>query len=394
MKRECLLLTMVPLIAFANTGYYVDDQEEYELEAYDDSDIQNDFVADDYGMQNANTPMQPNQNSTGFQLYTKDIGFFFGAEFLYWTVKEGSTLQYAYRKNFPVFQVGPQDGAAMGLAGRAQKANFNWDPGFRLKAGYQFGHDNWQLFAEYTWFHARGRNTSKKPAGFATQDDNELIPVLAVTFPTIFTSFVNEVKSHIRFTENILDLKVERFVGLSKYLVLGFNAGYEGAWIAQHWKLMALSNPVFAQHTLTKENWHFSGAGPLIGVDSDWYLTKNFTLYFNGMGSILYGFYDHFVETLPSTGVVNNILQRAHSKNHHFVPHTTLEIGLDWDYRFGRRSSVNFYAGYEINSWFNLEEVYHFDDNGTMIPGADLAYSVEKNVLNTHGLTVGVEFHF
>jgi hypothetical protein len=74
--------------------------------------------------------------------FQPDKSFVFDAEFLYWKVYEGNSLDFAFYKDFPVYKsaaAGPADG----LTGQDYDGNtFEWKPGFRLQFNYQTSHDS------------------------------------------------------------------------------------------------------------------------------------------------------------------------------------------------------------------------------------------------------------
>lgn len=392
MKRECLLLTILPLIAYANVDDYSEDLQEEawasEEQEYDElitAQIDTQSMQQDSG-----AAMQP---APEFQLYVGDRGFFFGAEFLYWTVKEGSSLQYAFNKDFPTYQQTGQQ-PMDGLAGRAKKAEFEWEPAFRVNAGYQFARDSWELFAEYTYFHTDGTQHTHRPNNNTLQGTS-LLGQAASVFPTAFFNIPLQVpqkySSHIRFTENVLDLKVRKHFAPAKYFGVGFSAGYEGAWLDQHWKMRVIGTAF--QMATNKLTWKFGGAGPSIGLDFDWYFVKDFALFLDGMASVLYGYHKNHIKTLASSGLIVPTYQNAFGRDHRFVTHTALKMGLSWDYMWSQKF-FQLYAAYEINTWFHLQEAYHYNDNSDNTTGIDLSYSTESDPVCTHGLTVGFEFHF
>ena len=80
---------------------------------------------------------------------TSSLNLYFTVDFLWWKAKQsGLTYASAGVLTQPAQPLQPLRDGKIG------RVSYDWDPGFKVGAGYKFWHDNWDLYAEYTWFHS------------------------------------------------------------------------------------------------------------------------------------------------------------------------------------------------------------------------------------------------
>jgi hypothetical protein len=288
-------------------------------------------------------------------------------EFLYWTITE-SDLDYALKMRHAAW--GPSPSYAQG---RFETAEYQLDPGFRVCLNYFRAPHYWELKWQYTRLTCRGDNNTGKP----TTDSK----CITGTWPQITPAPLAGAKSHIHFNYNVFEMLVDRVFFPNPHLRLRVLGGGLTSWMDQDWKIRYYDS---APHTTTIRNrWHFVGAGLKSGMMADWYWTGN--IYMTAMGSIsaLIGAYsNHAKQTttyqpLPSD---NTAIPIRDTSLHDTRPVFSAQmlLGPSWQKNFPR-NRVELFAGFEMNLWMNLQEIYRstsggpFDAKETWINASTLA---------------------
>jgi hypothetical protein len=322
--------------------------------------------------------------------------FSLGVEFLYWQALSAGNLEYAFVKDFPVYQTNlvGESTIADGLAGEVASASFNWKPGVRACFSYETALDSFELFAEYTYYNTHGENSiTASPIANTTQTNQVAIKSV---FPTNFTSALiipAKANSKIRLNYQLGDLMLAKHLAASQNFSLDIKGGLEGAWLDQHWKVSISDSS--NQSAITSLMWRFWGIGPGIGVDCNWHFTKQFSLFIDLAASLLYGHHKDSLVTKCSSGNINNLYQNIHPTGGRVAPHGKLSLGFYWDCEW-KDCLFKLFAAYEINSWANIAEIYQFHDIG--LSGsqvfADALYSVKSYLFNIQGVNIGINFSF
>ncbi|HSX12787.1 MAG TPA: hypothetical protein VLF61_04775, partial [Rhabdochlamydiaceae bacterium] len=138
---------------------------------------------------------EPEEKETEVSKFDMRQSCFANLEFLYWTVQEGA-LDYAVHMNRP----GPASPAF--AIGKYKIASFDWDPGFRISAGFYRAPHYWEVFGQYTWFYSKGSNRTFEPS--------EPGEFLNATWNEMTTPPLARAESHINVHYNIGDLLVTR----------------------------------------------------------------------------------------------------------------------------------------------------------------------------------------
>ena len=98
-----------------------------------------------------------------------------------------------------------------------ESVHFEYEPGFKAGAGYQFGGDNWDLFLNYTWLRAQQSRTINAHSGEA------LVPIMMqgpgnMNISSSGNNFPScqQAKASVNFRFNVLELKLARNRYLSR----------------------------------------------------------------------------------------------------------------------------------------------------------------------------------
>jgi len=301
-------------------------------------------------------------------------------EFLYWKPLE-SALLYALNVNRPSWN--PNDTFAVG---DYQHANYGFTPGFRITLGYFRAPRYWELFGSYTRLTAKGKDSieaSSKPNQF-----------LSATWPTYFHQGLKSAKSSIHLNYNVADLSADRYFIPNPHLRLRLVAGFAGAWMDQYWAVRYFDSA--NQVSLVRNRWKFGGAGFRLGIMADWFWTNDIYLTLRGSIAALVGAYKNtaFQTTSvkpdasynPSFPIRDSTYRDARSTaNLQFL------VGPSWQ-KSWEKVRTELFAGYEITSWMNLQEIY-FSMQG--IPAvASQQTNINTGILTLQGLTTRFSIDF
>lgn len=272
-------------------------------------------------------------------LFKRDTAVFsFHGTFLFWRVQEGA-LDYALKMQHP---------ASSGISyasGKYHEATFNGEPGFRIAASYFRAPKYWEIWGQYTRLTASGSDKVKQP----TAPNRYLVG----TWPQGTTGTLSEAESHIHMNYNVADLLVDRFFNPNAHLRIRFLGGATAAWIQQNWVVRYRTTADVI--TQIRNQWKFIGGGIRIGSDLSWYWTDD--VYFTAQTTLgtLIGSYKTRVKQ-SVIDIADLIRDARYSDVRPAVVIQTI-FGPSWQKNF-TSTRIEIFAGYELNTWFNLQEVY------------------------------------
>ncbi len=305
------------------------------------------------------TQEQPKQNPTTFQCTEDRPGFFFTADYLYWSFSEGG-LAFASVSNTPLVE-----GAASTKI-TIENQNHGWHSGFRIGAGGRLPHDNWDLYLNWTYFNFTNERSIHR--------ENSVLPLFS---PLGAVASSAKSKWHLNF--ETLDLELGKFFENSRFLLFRPFIGVQGALINQSQNIAygGLSGGSFALDHIHRKN-DFLAIGPRFGCDTRWILGAGIGIVGNIAGDLLFGKFDRNAEfTGPSaTGKV-----RANS--HFLSPNLQIALGVDWAYCFKNKQVLWLGANYETQFWWSQ----------WMAP-ALFSCSRSEGDLGSQGLTVQFRYDF
>lgn len=264
-----------------------------------------------------------------------DWNFFLSADFIYWTARQDGMF-YAL------------SGVGAGASGSVHDLDWSWDPGFKVAAGFNLPHDQWDIVAEYTWLHSDASDSTNQQAATSS----------LISYWVINSS--NPFLTHSRATWDIhynnLTLDLGRNAYLSQYMKLRLFAGLHAAWIDQDYT----NENTAIDESLTKLrlDQDFWGIGLRAGLNDTFQFTKNFSFFADLAASILWGQFD--VHRTEQT-TVNNVTTRNLDlgvKPHTAEPVLSLDAGFRYDLWFGQdRFHFLLQAGWEHTLWILHNEL-------------------------------------
>lgn len=302
-------------------------------------------------------------------------GFFFTFDVFYWQLGADGT---EFAVTLPIN--GSYDSTP--FKGRIKENEFNnWDWGFRVGAGYNFAHGEWDVYANYTYY----RNSSNLKKGNGVIG----LPALDYSYPvdgTIgdlpYKTNFDVASASFKFNFDRLDLELGRDFFVAKYLSLRPHIGLVSAWTKQEQTCRYTGGDV-NNNTVTLETKNkFWGIGPRAGMNTTWHLCNNFTLIGNASGSLVYSNFRLTRDQEYSTALKYD---RYLTHNfHRFTPMGQMQLGFGYDkYTTDCKQHFGAFLVWDIQYWWGMSRKIDPVTFGT----------VDHN-LNLQGVTLGFKLDF
>lgn len=312
---------------------------------------------------------------------------FGSASYIYWLAAEDN-LELGLQGDLtfdPVLQFGD-------TSGKFVKNDCDYNSGFKVGLGKNFCWDNWDLYAEYTWFH---NTTTTSATGTAESPISNLLWTMYLSNANLLTPFsqYERAKSKWELDLDILDVELSRPYYVGCKLLFRPHFGLRAAWIDQQYKLdfteSLLSTDVDANGIVraSSDSW---GIGPRAGFDTRWMFCGEFYFYGNFAASILYTDYSSIKNSeVGGRVIVNSLGPVSNSVTGSMCtarPNMELALGLGWaDYCDcdAQKWYLNLSVGYEFHTFWDqnvMRKVYQTNASG--------------GNLYLHGLTVTARLDF
>ena len=289
---------------------------------------------------------------------------FFTADWLLWRTRQGD-MEFAVQ-GVSTSSLTPFMGST------TNKLNFDLKSGFRVGFGVHLPNDGWDIYLNYTDFRP---NASKSVEG-------PLFPLLLYNPPFIATSAHAEWKIFFK----TLDIEIGRAYYIGKSLSFRPFIGMTGAWIDQQAHVRYEAGSIsFSEIDHIATHNDFKGAGPRLGMDSNWYFGEGLSLFANLATVITVGHFD--LENNQTQGDLETI--RLKSDLNLLSPVLQLIAGLAWDRNYHRDQwHVGFSAGFETQYWWRQNQMERFTDSIAPI------FVRAESDLSFYGLTLRGRFDF
>lgn len=290
-------------------------------------------------------------------------GPFITADFIYWEALEDQIV-YGIKQNTTT-----SDGVTH-LKQRIEQPHFRFRPGFKVGLGYNLPYDGWDLYANWTWLHARKTTRTGASEGILNPFDD------AASADTATVA-----QARFRFKYNTLDLELGRSMFLSRKLSIRPQVGLRGASIDQDVLSRysgLLSDPT--EVTKAKQKSDFFAIGPRFGIQtrygSKWSVFGAFDF------ALLYGKRDISLKAFNVTDEGDQRILSINGDKHRVRPNAQLQLGFDWGTCFCQNRYINIGASYESQYWWSQFEA---PSPQNPFPQGDLVL---------HGLTVHARFDY
>lgn len=280
--------------------------------------------------------------------------------------------------------------------GQVSSAASDWAPGFKVGLGMKTNHDNWSLYAEYTYLRARNTQVLTQAGSDATNSHGIVNPCFATYYgagaATTVPYSIESIKGTWRLSHNKVNLDLARHFYVSPKLTMRPFVGGAGVWQTQELTSRATQNQiVFANGTVANPSFaddsimQAYALGIRTGLDLGWHFTKCFSLQAAMSGDALWT--NYYTQTLtsrmtnPATSAVSTLVNQANPDNYkvNYVAELGLALCYDWlsesqDYGFLIQ------VGWNAETWINW---------GHFLSGA-----ADGGDFSMQGLDVKVRFDF
>jgi len=269
------------------------------------------------------------------------------ASFIYWQ-PSGENLELGIADH----NTGSDDDSHLSpvtpLVGNVVNMHFGFKPGFQVGVGINFGCDDWDGYAEYTYL--RGTDTVSS-SGFTPGQIHSFWISPAILLDESATNFSNG-SAKWRTAFDFVDATAGRWYYSGKRLTFHPFFGFRAAFIRQRYSTAFISD---GDLTTTFDKTHSWGIGPRTGVDGNWMVGCGFRFFGNAAADILYTRYNIKSQ---QTGVdidvgVTEIDVSQHNLGY-LRPHVDLETGIGWEtYLDCNKWHLDFSAGYGFQVFFD-----------------------------------------
>lgn len=292
------------------------------------------------------------------------------AELLLWTLAEGD-LDFALKMDHPA-------PATTYAQGKYEKAGFDFDPGFRVALLYFRAPHFWEVKWQYTRMALSGENSVYKPKA----TDN----YLTGTWPLGTAATLTKAESYIHFNYNLFDMSVSRVFIPNPHLRLRTIVGTVLGWMSQYWNVRY--EDAVAEQSSVRNKWEFIGGGLKGAMCVDWYWTGELYMTAGGTLGVLMGSYNNHAKQ----SVIGDSLpiRNAYYSDVRPTVMAQMFLGPSWQKNF-QKNRMELYAGFEMNSWSNLQEIYR-STSGT---AADSKQTwINSSLLCLYGLSLRATLDF
>lgn len=285
------------------------------------------------------------------------------------------------------------------IHGRTKEIDFDWDWGIKAGLGYNFEHDNWDIYLNYMWLDTSGSksvssglNSSVIPLkGFPGIVNGCLAPFGNFTFATI-------AKSQFDADYNILNLELGRNYFISPKIAFRPHWGLQSSWIdlEQVVRYSGGELPVTTNQdggigvntVHVRDDSDFWGLGPRVGINTKWFIGKGFNIFGDAAGALLFGRMDvdhrEKFSLCPEESRIS-----IDANRHQFVPTMQLTMGLGWDRYFNdNQNHVMLRVGFDSQYFWRANQMLRIDD------AASLKYERISEDLGIYGLTIDARLDF
>lgn len=385
----------------------------------DEMNTQKDYTykANGAGQMNQNeSEYYPGSSAGPILKNDRSVDVSISAEFLYWMPSMSdlpaiSQINFTPRINLVTGDVLEADA----FTSKTREFDWKYEPAFRVGMGLTFEPNGWDLSAFWTYLYT---DVSRSKSNDNTLLDFSQTPTFPVeqagskAYSTPFQRFEgdfgNRARAKFKLLYNQIDLVVGRNFWVSKSLQMRPFFGARGVW--SHMRLTtkvdvtnALQNPTttfvrFLSNHHKLEEW---GVGPVIGLNSKWFLHKMFYFYADGSVALLgngvalkhkSAELDSFTNTVDDTSTFSSTTIPTYRHHHSItlIPMFDIALGLGWEsYLCQERYHLAFSAGWDAHI---LVDYNYFDRSFEETTGQS-TYTADGH-LSFQGLTVKGRFQF
>ncbi len=274
--------------------------------------------------------------------------------------------------------------------GQLENPRFDWNYGFRIGAGWNTCHDDWDLILDWTRIHLSADGHTKATSTkflFPTFSDSIIAPLP-----------INSAKEYWHLHLNLVDLELGRECFLGKAFTLRPHIGLRTAWIDQKFDFEYDGQFGISASSFNDVTYHidFWGLGLRGGLDSQWKLRWGFSIFGDFALSLLYGNFsidrrnDLSAIFLSAPFFINDSNYESFQLARAIAD---LAMGLRWDYMFLKdRYHICLQAGWEEHIFWGQNQLYNFVDTSALSGHGRITTS--NNDLTMQGFTFSARLDF
>lgn len=267
-----------------------------------------------------------------------------------------------------------------------------WKPGFKVGLGVQLGQDNWNAYAEYTWFRSKtNTNSGTAPAGPAGTTDAAWYLNSWGLFQDVYAA--SSISSKWRLGMDLLDVALSRPYYKGTHLLVTPFAGIRASWIRQNLRMD--TTPTGSLDATSKAIFHNKSnswaIGPRAGFQGKWQLGCNFRLEGDVGSSIAF---TQYTTVSSSNDPTSKALLYTYSANYgsHYNTirfNNDMNLGLGWGSYFDCRNyHFDLFLSYDFQIFWNQNMIRK------LVDGSNRGISPSPSNLYLQGLTIRAEFDF
>ena len=247
--------------------------------------------------------------------------------------------------------------------------SFEWDFGFRLGFGYWVPHDHWELLLELTHFNTHA-DTKRIAHGGVVFFPSWNIPEGA---PPLFAE---KLKMHWRLHFALVDLVVEKRFFVGTWLQLKPRLGLQYGSIRQKFNLHYREGNLPNGGSILEMKNKFSGVGPQLGLEGQWGLIPQLSLFSSLKASLLYGHF--YLHQSQNPFLAGSKVLGMHEVYPSVQPLAEWSIGLRWGKSYtGGLKRITLDLEWNQTQLFSQNQLLRFvsaKNRGLYVPGnADLS---------------------
>ena len=303
-----------------------------------------------------------------------DKSFYAGVDYLFWKAQEDQTY-YAVKStgNFDLGFLSPTEYNVVNQC-------FKGTSGVRLQAGYAWC-NCWDTFLTYTYFNACSTSSIQAPQNIMALSLFSLIGnnTLASSAHNTWHAKLNRVDWEVGFTHEFCES-----------IIVRPTAGITWAQIKQQQSIAYDGIPDISAALTEKQN-RFSGTGPRIGIDAQWFFYRNFSIAGVLSGALLAGKSNAHTDVTitaepPLLPTTQTFRPKVVDCKKIVAPTTQLVVGLNWETSYSC-TTVDIGIAYEAQYWWNQWQA------APSIIGP-IATTAGHGDFTTHGLTASLGLRF
>jgi len=272
------------------------------------------------------------------------------------------------------FAISDTNGSGSGAISQGEIEGFSnnssdWDynPGFRVGAGFIVEHDAWNLDFQWTWLNI----TDYKHANVTTSG-GAMIPLWLTGAGTPLHELSLRSSAVWDTSYNTLDINLGKAYHVTRHFTMQPHFGVRAGWIDQHFSV-DYNGDIGTSRVISHNDNDFWGIGTRAGFTSDWILGKGWCLFGNAAFAMLFGKF----EIGQSMTYPTDISTDGFDLDHHFyqnVPNFEMALGLGWSRYFDKNKyHIALKAAYEFHEWFDQLQLRKFSSGSTGIVGGAAA---------------------